>query len=66
MTNVLTALAASIGVGVVVGGFLGGAVTFASTRSQASAEKWSLIGGYFGGFVALGLRVIDMLARSFV
>lgn len=65
-TAVLAALAASIGFGLVVGGFAAGAMSFASTRSQKDAEKWSLIGGYLGGFFALGLRLIDTVWRSFV
>jgi hypothetical protein len=65
-TNLLAALATSIGFGLVVGGFAAGATSFASTRSQKNAEKWSLIGGYFGGFIALMLRAVDMVMRSFV
>ena len=65
-TSVLAALAASIGIGLVVGSFVAGAMSFASTRSQRDAEKWSLIGGYLGGFFALGLRVIDILGKAFV
>ena len=66
MTSVLAALATSIGFGLVVGGFAAGAMGFASTHSQAASEKWAFLGGYGGGFVALGLRVIDILWRSFV
>ena len=65
-TNVLAALAASIGFGLVVGGFFGGAINFVSTRSQRAAERWTLIGGYAGGFVALAMRAIDTIMKSFV
>lgn len=65
-TAILAALATSIGFGVVVGSFIAGAMSFASTRAQKDAEKWSLIGGYAGGFVALGLRVLDIIGKSFV
>jgi hypothetical protein len=65
-TSVLAALAASIGFGLVIGGFLGGAVSFAATRSQRLSERWSLIGGYLGGFCALAVRAIDIVMRPFV
>jgi hypothetical protein len=65
-TNVLAALATSIGFGLVVGGFVGGAISFVSTHSQKAAEKWTLIGGYFGAFAALVLLAIDIVMRSFV
>jgi len=60
-TNVLAALAVSIGFGLVVGGFVGGSLGFVSTRSQRAAEKWALIGSYFGALVALGLLAADTL-----
>jgi hypothetical protein len=65
-TGVLAALATSIGLGLVVGGFFAGAIGFVSTRSQEISEKWAFLGGYAGGFLALGLRVIDIFWRSFV
>jgi len=65
-TRLLAALAASIGFGLVIGGFLAGATSFASTRSQKLAERWSLIGSYLGGFFALAVRAFDILVKSFV
>jgi hypothetical protein len=64
--GVLEALAASIGSGVVVGGFVGGAGNFAWTRSRMASEKWALIGTYLGGFVGLGLLAFDIVRERFV
>ncbi len=65
-TGVLGTLATSIGFGLVVGGFLGGAISFAMTHSEKSAEKWTLIGGYCGSLFALTLLAIDIVMRAFV
>jgi uncharacterized membrane protein YdcZ (DUF606 family) len=65
-TSVLGTLATSIGFGLVVGGFIGGTISFISTRSEKAAEKWTLIGGYCGAFVSLTLLAIDIFMRSFV
>lgn len=65
-TSVLASLATSIGFGLVVGGFIGGAISFFSTGSEKAAERWTLICGYVGAFVALTLLAIDTFVRSFV
>lgn len=65
-TDVVAALATSIGSGLVVGGFLGGAASLAATRSQKTSEKWTLICGYFGGGLSLTLQAADIVMRSFV
>ena len=65
-TSVLEALATSVGFGLVFGGFVGGIVNFALTGSLGESEKWTLIGGYFGGLGALVLLAIDILLKSFV
>jgi len=65
-TSVLGTLATSIGFGLVIGGFLGGSISFVSTRSERNAEKWTLIGGYFGALLALMVLAIDIVMRSFV
>ncbi|HKT83731.1 MAG TPA: hypothetical protein VJQ84_07820 [Solirubrobacterales bacterium] len=59
-------LAASIGSGLVVGGFVGGASILAWTRSRTASEKWALIGGYLGGFAALISLAIDIVGKRFV
>jgi hypothetical protein len=64
--RVFEALAASIGSGLVVGGFIGGASMLAWTRSRTASEKWALIGGYVGGLAALILLAIDMVEKRFV
>ncbi len=66
ITQVLEALAASIGSGLVVGGFVGGAASFAWTRSRTMSEKWALIGSYAGGLAALASLAIDMMGKRFV
>jgi hypothetical protein len=63
---VFEALAASIGSGLVVGGFVGGASSFAWTRSPVESEKWALIGGYVGALVALASLGIDIVRERFV
>jgi hypothetical protein len=65
-TNVLGTLATSIGFGLVVGGFVGGAISFASTRSEKASERDALMGSYFGALIALLLLGADTFMRSFV
>ena len=64
--QVFEALAASIGSGLVVGGFIGGVSSLAWTRSRTASEKWALIGGYLGGLVALISLAIDIVEKRFV
>lgn len=66
VTRGLEALAASIGSGLVVGGFVGGATSFAWTRSRTLSEKWALIGSYAGGLAALASLAIDIVEKRFV
>jgi hypothetical protein len=65
-TGAFEVLAAVIGSGLVVGSFTGGLLTIAASRSRRRAEKWALIGGYFGGLVALLGLVLDILEKRFV
>lgn len=65
-TSALAALATSIGFGLVVGGFVGGAISLLSTHAEKAAEKWALICGYFGALIALTVLAIDIVMRSFV
>jgi hypothetical protein len=66
ITRVLEALAGSIGSGLVIGGFVGGAGSFALTRSRTASEKWALFGSYVGGLTALISLAIDIVAERFV
>jgi hypothetical protein len=66
ITRGFEALAASIGSGLVVGGFVGGAGSFARTRSRRVSEKWALIGSYLGGLAALISLAIDIVGKHFV
>jgi hypothetical protein len=65
-TGVFEALAASIGSGLVVGGFIGGAGSFAWTRSRPMSEKWALLGSYVGGLAALISLAVDIVEKRFV
>ena len=64
--RMLETLAASIGSGLVVGGFVGGAWSFACTRSRAESERWALIGSYVGGLAALVSLAVDIMEKRFV
>jgi hypothetical protein len=66
VTRGFEALAASIGSGLVVGGFVGGAGSFAWTRSRKVSEKWALVGGHVGGLAALISLAIDIVGKHFV
>jgi hypothetical protein len=66
ITRGFEALAASIGSGLVVGGFVGGAGSFAWTRSRRVSEKWALFGSYVGGLAALTSLAIDIVEKRFV
>jgi hypothetical protein len=66
IARIFEVLAASIGSGLVVGGFAGGAGSFARTRSRVVSEKWALIGSYVGGLAALTSRGLDSLWERFV
>jgi hypothetical protein len=66
LTSLLGELATSIGAGVVVGSFALGLGSFAASGSRRYSERWSLIGGYFGGAGGLGAMFIDIVKRHFV
>jgi hypothetical protein len=66
ITRGFEALAASIGSGLVVGGFVGGAGSFARTRSRRASEKWALVEGHVGGLAALISLAIDIVEKHFV
>jgi hypothetical protein len=57
----LEALAASIGAGAIVGGFLAGLASFAVGRALPESEEEALRGSYLGGLVGLVLLVIDSM-----
>jgi hypothetical protein len=65
-TNLFELLAASIGSGLVVGGFAGGAVGFVLSRSRARSEKGAMIGSYGGGFFSLLALALDTLGKYLV
>jgi hypothetical protein len=65
-TSVFKALAGSVGAGLVVGGFVGGASALVVNRSRSTSEQNAVTGGYVGGAFALLLLLIDILMKSFV
>ena len=65
-TAVFEALASTIGAGLVVGGFIGGLVSFLSGRSRPRSEKAALGSSYAGGVLGLLLLAIDILEKHFV
>jgi len=65
-TGAFEVLAATIGSGLVVGSFTGGLLTIAASRSRRRAEELALIGGYFGGLLALLGLAVDILEKRFV
>jgi hypothetical protein len=65
-TGAFEVLAATIGSGLVVGSFTGGLLTIAASRSRRRTEERALIGGYFGGLLALFGLAVDILGKRFV
>ncbi len=61
LTSLLGDLATSIGSGIVVGSFATGLASFAASGSRRYSERWSLIGGYFGGVGAVAFMLIDIV-----
>jgi hypothetical protein len=66
LTDAFEGLAAAIGAGVVVGSFVGGITSSVSRRLRRNSEKWTVIGGYFGGGLALMALATDILRKHFV
>jgi hypothetical protein len=65
-TAALEAVASSIGAGLVVGGFSGGARGFFSNRSFDRLERGALKGSYLGGAVGLLAPSFDIVWKHFV
>lgn len=66
LTAFLGDLATTIASGLVVGSFVAGLRSLVFNGSRVDSEESSLIGGYFGGAVALGLLALDIVGRRFV
>ena len=60
-TAALEALAASIGAGAIVGGFLAGLASFAVGRTLPKSEEEALRGSYLGGLIGLVALIIDSM-----
>jgi hypothetical protein len=62
ITYFLEAAATSIGVGMVLGGFVAGGLGMVRGKSRAELEFQALQAGYASGALCLGLRVAEMTA----
>jgi hypothetical protein len=65
-TAIVEALAASIGSGLVVGGFAAGVWSVLACRSRSQIERGTMIGSYFGGSIALLAFIVDIVEKRFV
>jgi hypothetical protein len=65
-TSVVETLAASIGAGLVVGGFAGGVISLITSGSLDRSERGALRGSYFGGAIGLFALGFDILVKCFV
>jgi hypothetical protein len=63
LTTVLEMAAASIGAGVVVGGFVVGGAGMLKQRSRKQMEGNALRDVFFGGLVGMSCLCIDLLMR---
>jgi hypothetical protein len=61
LTGLLAIVAACVGAGVLLGGFVAGLVHFARLGPNGDATWSTRIGGYVGGIVALMLLAFDIL-----
>ncbi|HEX5928875.1 MAG TPA: hypothetical protein VFY48_05730 [Solirubrobacterales bacterium] len=62
-TNVMEALATAVGAGIVLGGFLAGAVGAIAGWPRVLRDERVLITGYGGGIAGVVAAVIDLLVR---
>jgi hypothetical protein len=65
-TTVLESAATSIGAGMLIGGFVFGAVGLVLKWPREKLEKWALGDGYLGGLFAVALLIFDLLMRYVV
>jgi hypothetical protein len=61
LTGLLAIVAACVGAGVLLGGFVAGLVDFARLGTSGDVTWSTRIGGYVGGIVALVLLAFDLL-----
>jgi hypothetical protein len=66
LTSLVEAVAASIGSGAVIGGFLGGIEGGLSRRPRAESERRAVVGSYGGGVASLAFLAIDIVRKHFV
>jgi hypothetical protein len=66
LTSVTEAVAASIGSGAVIGGFLGGIDGVLSRRPREESERRAALGSLAGGLGSLCLLAVDIVEKHFV
>ena len=65
-TSILESVATSIGAGIVLGGFIGGAFGVVLGWSRQSLEERALRDGYIGGIGGAVTLAIDLITRYIV
>ena len=63
LTSLAETVAASIGAGMLLGGFVAGSVGTARGRGRARLDRDVVAAGYLGGNVVAVLAAIDLIAR---
>lgn len=63
LTAAVEALAAVVGAGVLLGGFVVGAARFFTGSSRQALEVDALRGGYWGGAISFWLALADVIVR---
>jgi hypothetical protein len=63
VTAAVEALAAAVGAGMLLGGFVAGSIGIAAGWSHPSLDRWVVLGTYFGGSVGVGLAAFDLFLR---
>jgi hypothetical protein len=63
VTATMEALAAAIGAGILLGGFLAGSAGMMLRWPRVKAEAWTLVGGNIGGSVALLAILVELRMR---
>jgi hypothetical protein len=65
-TTILESAATSVGAGMLMGGFVVGAVGLALGWPRGDLERRALRDGYVGGLVAVALMLFDLVMRYIV
>jgi len=63
LTGVLEAVAAAVGAGMLLGGFLAGAVGIVRGWPKRQFDRWLLLSSYGGGGFAAAFTLVDITFR---